>query len=128
MTLLYGNLKWSRTVGGILKRDQLWDISTFWTTEPLGLQANISNSKTSLHKIKFKYLKDSFIQRMEFIPAHFLISLYFVFSYGGQVPRPAVRKQVSMDKTCQPVSIITSTDQLFINVSIINASYIRKNI
>lgn len=103
-------------------------LSTFWTTEPLDVQANIFKSKTSLHKIKFKYPRHSFIQRMEFMPAHFLISLYFVFIYRGKVSWPSVRKQVSMEKTCQPVPIITSTDQLFINASIINAFYIRKNI
>lgn len=62
------------------------------------------------------------------MPAQLIISLYFVLSYRGKVPWPSVRKQVSAEKTCQPVPIITSTDQLFINVSIINASYIRKNI
>lgn len=62
------------------------------------------------------------------MPAHFLISLYFVFIYRGKVSWPSVRKQVGMEKTCQPVPIITSIDQLFINASIINAFYIRKNI
>lgn len=62
------------------------------------------------------------------MPAHLIISLYFVLSYRGKVPWPSVRKQVSAEKTCQPVPVITSTDQLFINVSNINASNIRKNI